>query len=322
MSSSTGFAIMTFDVSVVVKTYNHANCILKCIESIYSQHTTLRIEVLICDDASTDNTCFVIDNYVSTNTTSFSVRRIYHTINLGHRGLMNGVNGLKSVSGRYVTILDGDDYWLDPEHIQKLFDAFSSSEQMAGVTSGHVKIRSSDGETIETCACGETSSFQTLADLEFYPLLGASMWKRDIIFSVPDELIPYLSDTMLWHFIAKQGQCVALPYVSLCYNITGDGVHTRLSFFHVIESHVELYMRLHQYEKSSQTVGQLKFWLWWAIEICGDRGDYGLLKKYSKQLVAVCECFQPVDMKIILKYKLLSYFPFLLSAYKKLHSRL
>ena len=309
-----------FDVSIVVLSFNHGTSIVAALTSVFAQETDMRVELLISDDASTDQTMDRIIGLVPLLETKFSTVVMDHNVNTG--AAANFVNTIKSAKGRFIAYLEGDDYWIDTGHVQKMFDACLGSQQLAGVTSGHMKIRVSDGETIDICSCRETNSFQTLANLEFYPLLGASMWKRDIIFSVPDELLPYLTDTMLWHFIAKQGQCVALPHISLCYNITGVGVHTSLSFFHVLESHVELYMRLHQYEKSSQTVDQLKFWLWWAIENCGDRGDYVLLKKYSKQLVSVCQCFQPVDMKIILKYKLLSRFPFLLSTYKKLHSRL
>ncbi len=313
---------MNIDVTIILITYNHEKCVEKCLESIFNQKTDLNVEVLICDDASVDTTQSRIMSVLAHIVTQFRVRVVFHEQNLGSRGTINADFGLREASGRCVTILNGDDYLVCDSHIDNSYKALTQSVDCAAVTSGHVKIRTHDGGIVETCVCESSKSFQSLAELEFYPLLGASMWRREIIFSVPDELVPYLTDTMLWHFITKHGQGVALPYVSLCYNITGEGVHTSLSLSQAIESHVDLYLKLYQYENSSKSVESLKFWLWWAIEDCGDRGDHSLLKKYSKQLVTVCVQHEPIDSKALIKYKLLILFPFLLSIYKKYRFRL
>jgi glycosyltransferase involved in cell wall biosynthesis len=304
-----------YDVSIVVLSYNHVNSIVAALTSVFAQEVDLRVELLISDDASTDQTVDRIAGLVPLLETKFSMAVILNSVNTG--AAANFVHALKSAKGKYIAYLDGDDYWIDSQHVQKLYDACSGREQVAGVTSGHVKKRLSDWETIETCVSRECKSFQTLDNLEFYPLLGASMWKQEVIFSVPEELFPWLTDTLLWHFIAEYGECVALPYVSLAYNITGVGVHTSLSLTKQIEAHVDLYTRLCDWDTSDHLKDNLEFWLWWAMEDSVDRGDIRGVVRYSHMLSNVCRDRKPIYVKKYLKYRIISMMPLILVTYKK-----
>ena len=50
-------------VSIIVPFYNSADCIKKCLESILSQ-TYKRIEIILVNDGSTDETSTVIGDYL------------------------------------------------------------------------------------------------------------------------------------------------------------------------------------------------------------------------------------------------------------------
>ena len=50
-------------VSVICLAYNHEKYIRECLDSILNQKTTFRYEVVIHDDASTDNTANIIQLY-------------------------------------------------------------------------------------------------------------------------------------------------------------------------------------------------------------------------------------------------------------------
>ncbi|MEN9921552.1 MAG: hypothetical protein RLZZ517_530 [Candidatus Parcubacteria bacterium] len=99
-------------VSVTICTYNRANFIMQAIHSIEEQ-TYKNIEIIIVDDASTDNTEELIKNYSS----PLPIRYFKNKKNLNIAGTRNET--IRHSSGEYIAILDSDDFWLDKEKISK-----------------------------------------------------------------------------------------------------------------------------------------------------------------------------------------------------------
>ncbi len=93
-------------VSIIVVTYNHETFIEDCIESIVSQKYP-NIEIIICDDASTDNTKIIIEKLQ--NIYPLIVKPIYHSKNIGIPANVN--SGLKKIIGKYFCFLAGDDLY-------------------------------------------------------------------------------------------------------------------------------------------------------------------------------------------------------------------
>ena len=52
-------------VSIVVLTYNHEHYITKCLQSILAQKTQYQVELIIHDDASTDNTVKEVEEEIN-----------------------------------------------------------------------------------------------------------------------------------------------------------------------------------------------------------------------------------------------------------------
>lgn len=104
-------------VSVCITTYNHGKFIAKAIESILAQKIDFPIEILIGEDASTDDTRSIVENFVRQYPEI--IRPFYHgregklVINGRITGRKNLVNNLLNAKGKYVILLDGDDFWLD-----------------------------------------------------------------------------------------------------------------------------------------------------------------------------------------------------------------
>lgn len=97
-------------VSVIIPTYNSAELLPEAVDSALGQ--TLRgVEVIVVDDASTDDTPEVMKRYGG------SVRYIRLPENKGPGTARN--TGLKHSKGRYVALLDSDDIFM-PERLEKL----------------------------------------------------------------------------------------------------------------------------------------------------------------------------------------------------------
>ena len=91
-------------VSVVIPTFNKSLFIEATMTSVLNQ-TYRNIEIILVDNGSTDNTCFVIKNFISHNQGNFKI------INLeDNRGPSNARNqGIMASTGKYIFFLDGDD---------------------------------------------------------------------------------------------------------------------------------------------------------------------------------------------------------------------
>lgn len=113
-------------VSVICLCYNHANYVREAIQSVIDQ-TYDNIELIIVDDASTDDSVKVIDSLI----TKFdSVNTIYNNDNLGNCKSFN--IGLKASKGKYVIDLAADDI-LHPDRIAMGVKKFQELTEDYGV---------------------------------------------------------------------------------------------------------------------------------------------------------------------------------------------
>ena len=98
-------------VSVVVPCFNSAATIERALRSVEHQ-TTKPNEVLVVDDASSDNTVSVIEQYARTS--SLNIRLIKQSVNGGPSVARNAA--WNEAVGEFIAFLDADDQW----HPQKL----------------------------------------------------------------------------------------------------------------------------------------------------------------------------------------------------------
>ncbi len=93
-------------VSIVVPVYNAANYIENTIRMVCEQ-TYTEWELILVDDASTDGSAAVIENYIKT--LDRSIRLIRKDTNQGAAEARN--TGIDASSGRFIAFLDADDVW-------------------------------------------------------------------------------------------------------------------------------------------------------------------------------------------------------------------
>ena len=89
-------------VSIIVPVYNVSSYLDKCVESLVNQ-TYQKIEIILVDDGSTDNSGFLCDEWKKTDTRIV----VIHKENGGLSDARNA--GIKLAKGEYITFVDGDD---------------------------------------------------------------------------------------------------------------------------------------------------------------------------------------------------------------------
>jgi len=108
-------------VSVSCITYNHEKYIEDAIEGFLIQETSFPFEILIHDDASTDNTANIVREYAEKYPNL--IKPIFQTENQYSKG--GGISSkfnFPRAKGEYVALCEGDDYWTDSLKLQKQVD--------------------------------------------------------------------------------------------------------------------------------------------------------------------------------------------------------
>ncbi|HEX3599731.1 MAG TPA: glycosyltransferase [Lacipirellulaceae bacterium] len=114
-------------VSVCMITYNHERYIAQAVESVLAQQTKCPFEIVIGEDCSTDKTRRILLGLA---------RRYPQTIRLRLADDNQGVNRnlagtIGAARGRYVALLEGDDYWATTEKLQRQVEALDSHADWA-----------------------------------------------------------------------------------------------------------------------------------------------------------------------------------------------
>lgn len=112
---------MTPLVSIVCITYNHENYIADAIEGFLMQEVTFPIEIIIHDDASTDETANIVREYEKKYPEV--IRGIYQTENQYSKGIkITSSFVYPKVNGKYIALCEGDDFWINKDKLQKQID--------------------------------------------------------------------------------------------------------------------------------------------------------------------------------------------------------
>ncbi|MEL7039041.1 MAG: glycosyltransferase family A protein [Cyanobacteria bacterium J06592_8] len=93
----------SFDVSVIIPTYNRISMLEEALQSVFSQEFDGTVEVIVIDDNSSDKTSEIVsDKYPEVNLISL-------TKNIGPSAARNRALSLEK--GKYIAFLDSDDLW-------------------------------------------------------------------------------------------------------------------------------------------------------------------------------------------------------------------
>ena len=99
-------------VSIIIPVYNSEMYIKKCLNSVVSQ-TYKKLEIILVDDGSTDNSSQICDNYADNDNRI----KVIHQSNGGQASARN--NAIKFANGDYILYVDSDDI-LTVDHVEYL----------------------------------------------------------------------------------------------------------------------------------------------------------------------------------------------------------
>jgi len=108
-------------VSICCMTYNNEIFIKDALDGFLKQVTEFPYEVLIHDDASTDHTADIIREYEFRY--PMLIKPIYNIENQYSKGVKPNIKfNFPRAIGKYISLCDGDDFWIDEYKLQKQVD--------------------------------------------------------------------------------------------------------------------------------------------------------------------------------------------------------
>lgn len=110
-------------------TYQHRRYIRKALDSILGQEVNFNYEIVIGDDFSTDGTREILIEYK--NKYPDKIKLI---LNEQRKGPVQNLLGIqKDIRGKYIALLEGDDFWTDNQKLQIQVDFLEQNESYSGV---------------------------------------------------------------------------------------------------------------------------------------------------------------------------------------------
>ncbi|MBC7916908.1 MAG: glycosyltransferase [Rhodoferax sp.] len=237
------------DVTVVIPAYNYGRFLGQAIASALAQQGTGQLEVLVFDNASTDETPAIAAEFA--NDTRFRCMRNQRNIGAPR----NWANALQIASGRYLAVLSADDFF-QPGHLQKMVGAMEAHPQVSlaycpciwvDETGAPLYVANSGGHRAHDYLGGRNEVADLLA-YDCYITPSAALMRRAVLEQAGalDMNLQGAIDWDLWIRIAEKAPDFAFfKEASVCYRTHGAQDTLRLlSNAGLLEDHVKILQRV------------------------------------------------------------------------------
>ena len=218
-------------VTVVCIAYNHEKYLRDALEGILSQTTDFQFNIVIHDDASTDTTPIIIEEY------ALKYPQIIVPIYQKENQYQRGVNILKEyvsplLEGQYYAYCEGDDYWCDPHKLQEQVDFMRTHPDYSACVHNTIQL---------DCRSGKQKLLhdRKAKDIELKDVVrkgGAAFHVSSLLakteyFLIPDELtVKGFGDYPKAIYLALNGKIRYINKAMSVYRYFSDGSWTAKNF--------------------------------------------------------------------------------------------
>jgi glycosyltransferase involved in cell wall biosynthesis len=215
---------LPIQISVCMSSYQHKRYIQQAIEGVMMQRTSFPIQLVIGDDLSDDGTREICEEMQ---------RKYGRKINLLASERKYGQNEnlariIKSCTGKYIALCEGDDFWTDPNILQKQFEFLESHPDYV-LCFHQVNSINADGEPVENKErIGQILYYNPEELLNtFAPTL--SLLFKNCLHIFPKEFFKVKStDAFLVALLSNYGLGANLGFVGGSYRKHEGGLYNRL----------------------------------------------------------------------------------------------
>ena len=210
-------------VSALIITYNHEQYIAQAIESVLMQQCDSPIEVVIGIDYCSDRTEQICHDYAER----------YPAIKLlttdCRIGMMNNfLRTVNACSGKYIAMLEGDDYWTANDKIQTQINFLERNPKFILCFHNRNQIQNDIISDKTLCDYGQEKHF-TGAEVLFIKIHTLTVVFRNILkeHPYPEEFCQLpLYDFALWAYLSLFGKFAYLDFNGATYRLHANGYYS------------------------------------------------------------------------------------------------
>lgn len=216
-------------VSVISLAYNHARYARQTLEGFIGQQTDFPFEVLVNDDASTDGTREIIEEYAGKRPEMF--RTFLRTENQysRHHDFSRIIRELvENARGEYIAYCECDDYWTDPEKLQMQADYLDAHPDTGLVYTRSQAFFQTKGEFGEEFGGYSEPAMREVAAENRIPTQSI-MFRRDLFLRYAEEVLGdhgadwLMADYPIFLWMAANSKIGFIPRCTAVYRIHDAG---------------------------------------------------------------------------------------------------
>ena len=220
------------DITIVMPTFNKEKYIVQALDSVFAQKTSYSFEIIIPDDHSTDETLSIIQDYQN----KYPAKITLLTSDINQKLYKNVIRAYAQLKTPYFCVLDPDDYWTDPLHLQKALDFLASHPDYTIYCSDILKLYPNGTQTpCQFASHPTTSTFMDFLNNKSTLAFTQSTVFRNIVFSkglpkfmqqLPSKTAEksFRGDTFRNLIHLHEGKAYYVPEIQSVYRITEEGI--------------------------------------------------------------------------------------------------
>lgn len=197
-------------VSVNICTFNRANLISKAINSVLTQNYP-NIEIIVVDDYSSDNTEDIVKDLSKNNPNIFYYKNPQNIGMTPSRIVM-----MEKSSGKYIAVLDSDDYWTDTNKISDQVELLENNPEIGLVGTFTTVVDSNDNKIGECKFELQDKQIRSKILLQNQFTHSSALFRREPDLNY-DKNYRTCDDISLWLKIGKKYKFANIPKFQTSY---------------------------------------------------------------------------------------------------------
>lgn len=221
-------------VSILCDAFKHEAYLRDALEGFLSQITTFPFEIIVHEDASPDGTPAVLKEFESKY--PLLIKPIYQTENqyskISTRGIW-GEHTFPLAKGKYIALCEGDDYWIDPNKLQKQVDFLETNPDYVITWTDFLNRKGDElvpNDFKDTLPAVYTIDFNSIF-VPYCTYTLTSLFRRSAVNPADFKNFQYLKDNTLYGLVLCHGKGAFLNFQGGVYRWHAGGIYSLKSAF-------------------------------------------------------------------------------------------